>query len=100
MLVTFAIKKPDLVFYELNNKGLKIKNRLFPYENIKSFWVKKDPEKPVLFINSERLFMPIISMNIKINIAEEIRDFMLKAKVPEEEMKEHISEKIMESLGF
>jgi len=100
LLATFAIKKPDLVFYELNNKGLKIRNRLFPYENIKSFWVKKDPEKPVLFINSERLFMPIISMNIKLYIADEIRDFMLKAKVPEEEMKEHVSEKIMDSLGF
>ena len=100
LLGAFAVKKPDLVFYEINEKGLKIRNRLFPYESIKAFWVKKDAEKPILFIKSGRLFMPIISMPIKQNLAEEIRKMMLQGKVLEEEMKEHVSEKIMESLGF
>ncbi len=100
LLGIFAVKKPDLVFYELNEKGLKIKNRLFPYKNIKSFWVKKDGENPLLFIKSERLFMPIISMPVKQDQAEKIKNFMVKGNVPEEEMKEHVSEKIMDSLGF
>jgi hypothetical protein len=100
LLGSFAIKKPDLVFYELNEKGLKIRNRLFPYENIKSFWVKKESGKPTLFIKSERLFMPIISMPIKQNLMEEIQNLMLSNDVLEEEMKEHVSEKIMDSLGF
>lgn len=100
LLGFFAVKKPDLVFYELNENGLKIKNRLYPYENIKSFWVKKEGEKPTLFIKSERLFMPIISMPIQSNLAEEIKKIMLSNNVIEEEMKEHLSEKIMDSLGF
>ena len=41
LLGTFAVKKPDLVFYELNEKGLKIRNRLYSYNNIKAFWVKE-----------------------------------------------------------
>ena len=100
LLGVFAVKKPDLVFYELNEKGLKIRNRLFPYTNIKSFWIKKDLEKSTLFIKSERLFMPIISMPINQNSAEEIKNIMLSENVSEEEMKEHVSEKIMDSLGF
>ena len=100
LLGFFAVKKPDLVFYELNEKGLKIRNRLFPYANIKSFWIKKETEKPTLFIKSERLFMPIISMPIDPDHAEEIINAMLAKNVPEEEMKEHVSEKIMDSLGF
>lgn len=100
LLGVFAVKKPDLVFYELNEKGLKIRNRLFPYENIKSFWVKTGIEKPALFIKSERLFMPIISMPIDPDHSEEIKNFMLSKNIPEEEMKEHVSEKIMDSLGF
>ena len=100
LLAIFAIKKPDTVFYELNEKGLKIRNRFFPYENIKSFWVQKDSEKPLLFIRSERLFMPIISMPIAEEHAEEIRELMFAGNVSEEEMKEHPSEKIMDSLGF
>lgn len=100
LLGVFAVKKPDLVFYELNEKGLKIKNRLYPYENIKSFWVKRGEEKPMLFIKSERLFMPIISLPIDPNHAEEIKSAMLSKNITEEEMKEHVSEKIMDSLGF
>lgn len=100
LLGSFAIKKPDLVFYEINQKGLKIKNRLYAYEKIKAFYVKNDIEKPTLFIRSERLFMPVLSIPIKQNDAEEIKNFMLTNNVPETEIKEHISEKIMESLGF
>ena len=100
LLGSFAIKKPDLVFYELNKKGLKIRTRLYPYEKIKAFWVKKESENPLLFIKSERPFMPIISMPIKAEYAEDIKNIMLLNEVPEEEMKEHVSEKIMDSLGF
>jgi hypothetical protein len=44
--------------------------------------------------------MPIISMPINPNHMEEIKNAMLSKNVLEEEMKEHVSEKIMDSLGF
>ena len=100
LLAVFAVKTPDLVFYELNDKGLKIKNRLYPYDNIKAFFVRKDVDKATLFIKSERLFMPIFSMPVKLELAKDARDIMLKNEVPEEEIKEHVSEKIMDYLGF
>ncbi|MFA6077182.1 MAG: hypothetical protein WC735_03875 [Candidatus Paceibacterota bacterium] len=99
LLGFFAIKKPDLISYELNNQGLKIRNHLYLYENIKSFWVQTGV-KPTLFIRSERVFMPAISMPIDDDKAEDIRSIMLFKNVSEEEMKEHPSSKIMESLGF
>ena len=104
MLGYFAKKKPDIVYYELNRKGLKIRTRIYPYENIKSFWVQVDHDhiglKPTLFVKSDRVFMPIISIPIEDSMAEEIHSLMTSHEVPEEEMKEHPSEKIMESLGF
>jgi len=99
LLGFFAIKKPEMVSYELNKKGLKIKTRLFPYDTIKAFFIQTAP-KPTLFIKSSRMFMPIISMPIENNLAEEIKSIMLSNNVKEEEMKENPSEKIMESLGF
>lgn len=106
LLGFFAIKKPEMVTYELGEKGLKVQNRLFPYENIKSFFVQssltsnlKDP-KPMLFIKSERAIIPIITISIDEENAEEIRNFLLGNNVPEEVMKEHPSSKIMETLGF
>lgn len=99
LLVMFAVKKPDMVSYELNEKGLKIMSRLFPYKNITSFYVQRDTP-PTLFIKSERLIMPIISMPIEYSMADDIRNKMLEKNIKEEEMKEHVSEKIMESIGF
>jgi hypothetical protein len=106
LLGFFAVKKPDLVNYELNEKGLKIKTRLYPYENIKSFWVQrglsdeKTKMRPTLFIKSGRLFMPMISIPIENVLAEEIHAIMIAENIAEEEMKEHLSEKIMDVLGF
>ena len=99
LLGFFAIKKPEIIPYELNRKGLKIRTQLYPYEGIKSFWVQMEM-KPMLFIKTERLFMPVISITIDKNIAEDIQSIMLSENVVEEEMKEHPSIKIMESLGF
>ena len=105
LLGFFAVKKPDTVVYELNNKGLKIRNRLYPYENIKSFWVQADMSqetnlKPILFIHSERVFMPILSLPIDEMIAEDIHAIMTSQNVAEVEMKEHPGDIIMEVLGF
>lgn len=105
LLGYFAIKKPDMISYELNQKGLKIRTQLYPYENIKSFWVQIDVTgetklKPILFIKSERAFMPILSIPIDDNMAEDIHSIMLSKNIAEEEMKEHPSHQIMESLGF
>jgi hypothetical protein len=105
LLWWFAIKKPETVVYELNEKGLKIRDRLYPYESIKAFWVQVDftPEsnvKPMFFIHSERAFMPVLSLPINIDIAEDIHSIMTSKEIAEVEMKEHPSEKIMELLGF
>jgi hypothetical protein len=105
LLGFFAIKKPDIVTYELNPKGLIIRNRLYPYEKIKSFWIQIDIQgetdlRPIFFIHSERAFMPILSIPIDETIAGDIHSIMLSKNIPEVEMKEHASEKIMEVLGF
>lgn len=112
LLGFFAIKKPDTITYELNPKGLKIRNRFYPYKNIKSFYVQFEKYsetnshngearlKPMLFIHSERVFMPIISIPIDETMAEDIHFIMLSQDIAEIEMKEHASEKIMEILGF
>ncbi len=98
LLGIFATKKPEMVSYELNPMGLKIGSRLYPYENIKSFWIQLG--KPILFVHSERAFMPILSIPITEDIAPNIHEIMLSQNVAEVEMKEHLGDLIMERLGF
>lgn len=103
----FAIKKPENVNYELNKKGLKIKNRLYPYDDINTFWVQEEffdengrEFKPTLFIKTKRLIMPMISIPIDNFMGDKIKEIMLSNNILEEEMREHTSEHIMDSLGF
>jgi hypothetical protein len=105
LLGVFAVKKPETIFYELNSKGLQIGNRIYPYENIKSFWIQiEQPEqvnvRPILFIHSERIFMPIISIPINETLANDVHFIMTSKNIPEVEMREHPTDKIMEVLGF
>jgi hypothetical protein len=106
LLGFFAMKKPDMITYELNDKGLKIKDRIYLFSKMKSFWVQKPVSdegkimKPLLFIKSDRLLVPIFSVPIEESFVVKIHNLFLKHEVKEEEMKEHPSEKIMESLGF
>ena len=115
LMASFAIKKPELVLYEINKKGVKIKNRLYAFEGLEAFWVQRNPtdeereihgnlssqELPaVLFIKSRRVFMPIISIPIEERFADNIRNIMRNHDVKEEKMEEHVSDKIMDFLGF
>lgn len=109
LLGFFATKKPEMVTYELDEKGFKIHNQIYPYENIKSFYVQLDNTndannpaylKPLFFIHTERAFMPIITIPINEALANDIHSVMTTKNIKEEEMKEHASEKIMEALGF
>ena len=99
LLGFYARRKPEIANYELNESGLKLRTRLYPYENIKAFWINIE-HKPTLFIKSDRAFMPIISVPIEYNMADQVHAIFTEMKVLEEEMKEHPSEKIMEVLGF
>jgi hypothetical protein len=105
LLGFFAIKKPDTVIYELNNKGFKMQTRLYPYEDLKAFWVqiqvpKTEIKRPTLFLKSTRVFLPILSIPIDEEIAPKIKEILTEKNVPQEEMHEHVSDKIMENLGF
>ncbi len=99
LMVMFAIKKPEMVNYELNQKGLQIKNRLYPYDKIKSFYVQTEG-KPTLFIRSERKFMDIIPVPLIESITPQVQNIFISKEILEEEMHEHFSEKVMEVLGF
>lgn len=99
LLYFFAKKPPGLINYEINIKGIKMNSYFYPYKNLKAFHIQKEG-KPTLFIKTHRFFLPIISIPAEYNMLDEIKNVFLEKNVPEEEMREHPAEKIMETLGF
>jgi hypothetical protein len=99
LLGFFAQKEPDMVEYELSEKGFQAASRFYPYENILGFWVELEG-KPRLFLHLNRAVMPHLSIPIEENEKEQIRDILLNANVLEEKMQEHQAERVMEFFGF
>jgi hypothetical protein len=99
-LALYAAKKPDIVHYEINQKGVVIEDKLYPYNSLDSFWVDSDREKPKLLVTSKKLLAPhiIIPLNEELD-TDMIRDYLLD-RVDEEEQRESLSTQIMEYLGF
>lgn len=95
----FANEEPETLYYELNAKGLAIKDRLYPYKSIKAYYISLE-KNPTLFIKTERFFLPIVPIAINQNVAEKIREILDSESIVVEEMKESPVEQIMELIGY
>jgi hypothetical protein len=96
-----STKDPLIVEFKLSDKGIVIGETLFSYSDIRAFWVdiNEDEEESTLLIDTLKFMAPHLVIPIETIEAENIRD-MLKTFVIEEELKEPISHKILELLGF
>ncbi len=95
----FASRKPQLVHFELQRRGIAIDETLYPFNTLESFWIHEDEHgHHMLILKSERFFMPHIVIPLTQNI-EMIHD-TLSERLTEEEMQEPVSHKILEFFGF
>jgi len=101
LLILFSNKQPGMITIEISEIGIKVMNTLFPYQNIKSFWiVTRGNGTARLLLHVDRLFNPIMSISIHEDIPlEELRDVIME-KVAEQEMEEPVGDRVSEVLGF
>ncbi|MFA6463965.1 MAG: hypothetical protein WCV55_03085 [Candidatus Paceibacterota bacterium] len=102
LLIATGDKKPDLLVIKLNDKGLEINSTLYPFQNIKTFWVEDTKNSvPKLILRIERVINPMMVLPIETDYIEPsvIRDHFLNF-VPEDKAVEPFAHKIMEYLGF
>lgn len=97
-LCLHAVHPPKIVPFELTNKGVVIKNFLYPYSTLYSFWIT-ETEEPVIIIKSKKFFVPYISIPIHEEDTDDAR-LILSAYLREEELQESLSQKLLERLGF
>ena len=100
-LSLFASREPLLVDFEINNKGVVIKDLLYPYGSLESFWVNDLPTEHTakLLLKSKKVLVPHIVIPLENVSPEEVREFLV-TNLKEEEQHEPPSQKLMEHLGF
>jgi len=96
----YGARRPKTVLFALTEQGLRIENRLYPYDNIQSFWMHYDPprskEMTIIF---KKGVMPRLSIPLEDADPNEIRDIFIK-HVDEEPHEETFSDTLGRYLRF
>ena len=95
-----ASKPPQLVQFELSNRGIRIGEKLHRVEEILAFWVEDEGEAaPLLLIDTPQLMAPNLIIPLENMDPQVIREF-LKTRSEEVFMREPLGHKMLEFFGF
>ncbi|MBI2609827.1 hypothetical protein HYW53_01465 [Candidatus Giovannonibacteria bacterium] len=96
----YGAKRPRVISFAITSRGLKIGKVLYPFDNLKSFWLNYDPPHvKELYIISKKVFMPQISIPLGNANPNQIREHLLKF-LEEKEIHEPLSETIARFFRF
>jgi len=99
-LLLYSARKPQVLSFELNQKGMRIGSTLYPYHTLKSFWLRDDDRGIKLILESQKTLMPHMSIPLSPEMDKGAVHTFLLEYLPEEEQKESVSEALMDYLGF
>lgn len=101
LLIAFSGKNPEIIYVDISEQGIGVQNKLYPYHNIKNFWILDRGDAPAkLILNIERMVNPILSLPIHPDVPlEGLREILLTF-ITELEMDEPIGDKISDILGL
>jgi len=97
---TYANKDPRMIKFKIDERGVEIDNKLYEFDDLKSFWVFYNPpeEKDISF-RSKRSFLPYVRIPLGKENPNEIRKFLLKF-LPEKRHSESVVDIWMRKTGF
>ncbi len=99
-VILYGAKKPKKIVFILNPRGLQIENRLFPFENLGSFWIHYDPpHKKFIAIEPKKFLMTTISAPLADIDPNLIRNYLLKF-LREERREESLIATVSRLAGF
>jgi len=100
-VILFALRDPDELSVTINERGVRVNNKLYPFPQFDSFWVEDETEDPPLIIlKSEQVYSPLILIPVSENIdPDDVREYLVE-HLDEEELAVPFSRKIMEYLGL
>jgi hypothetical protein len=95
-----GMKKPRIISFEVSNRGVRIDTTLYPYATLQSFYLDEENHiDPQLFLKSKKMFVPLLILPVPDEYTDLI-DSMLAERLPEEEIEEPFSHRLLEFFGF
>jgi hypothetical protein len=94
-----TLQKPREMTYSITQKGIWINKEFHGFRTLESFWIDDQEDPPLLLLKSKTLLMPLLSIPLE-DVDHEALQAYLVLVLPEVEMHEPFSKRIMEYLGF
>lgn len=96
----YAARKPNIVSFSIGPKGVRISERIYHYDDLKSFWINYNPpQTKELIIESKKTFMPHIAIMLGDTDPVKTRNYLLKF-LPEQKIEESLTTTISRLIGF
>lgn len=98
----YSSREPKLSRIEVSDRGIRIDNKRYQYDTLRSFWVDhgEDSGKVQLLITSNKFLMPQIVIPIPEEVSQDrVRNLLVKY-LAEEEQHESIAQRIAEFFGL
>ncbi len=98
-LILFSIRHPLEVSFGIDTEGLTMGKDKYPWKRLKGFHIKKEEDHSTLLIETDKYFLPVYTIPMKLEITDEIKDELIKV-IPNIELEESKSMLFMEKMGF
>ena len=99
-LLAFSIRGPQWVEITVDPRGFVVGHEMYPFATLDEFWVDITEENNhKILLKSKKLIMPLIVIPLEEHHHMDVREFLLE-HLPEKELHEPLSQKVMEKLGF
>jgi hypothetical protein len=101
LMISLAAKKPLSLPVEISEHGVKVFNEAYTYDSIFNFWITYNKKnEPLLLLLTDRRVSPVISLTINADIdSMELREYLLNF-IEEQEMKQSLTDRIIDTIGF
>lgn len=101
LMFKLSTQEPVDLPIEISQHGININKDVFKYQEISAFWITENQAgKSILLFASKRPIAPIISVTIEphINLMQ-LREYLLEY-IAEQELREPVSDRIINKIGF
>jgi len=99
LIYTQAKKRPRLIEFIISEKGVTIDEKLYPYNELHSFWIFEEPEAQILSLISKKIIHPRLPIPLGDKTSEEIKE-VLSIFIPLKKQEEAFSETLARKLKF
>ena len=99
VLAMMARRPPSLHEFELSNRGIRVGDEIYTYNEIISFWVHEDDAQPLLLIDTKKFMSPNLIIPLEGVDPAHVRTFLSK-RANELPMQESLAHRILELFGL